>query len=88
MFISMTAGGIIELNLHGLNREEALSAIERALCGCTSSTYRLRLIHGYHGGVSLRNMIYDEFSYGRNSKIKRIENGTNPGITELVLREY
>ncbi|MCR4815394.1 MAG: hypothetical protein K5879_11285 [Lachnospiraceae bacterium] len=62
--------------------------MERALCGCGTSTYRVRLIHGYHGGISLRNMIYDEFSYGRNSKVKRIENGTNPGITELVLREY
>ena len=84
----MLAGGIIEIDLHGMNKEEALSAIERALCGCSTSTYRIRIIHGYHGGVSLRNMIYDEFSYGRNSKVKRIEGGTNPGITELVLREF
>ncbi len=80
--------GIIELDLHGMNKTEALSEIERALKTCNSSTYRIRLIHGYHGGVSLRNMIYDEFSYGRNSKVKRIENGFNPGITELVLREF
>ena len=33
-------------------------------------------------------MIYDEYSYGRNAKVKRIENGFNEGITELVLREY
>lgn len=33
-------------------------------------------------------MIYDEYSYGRNSKVKRVENGFNEGITELVLREY
>ena len=84
----MATGGILEIDLHGMNKEEALSAIERALRGCSSSTYRIRLIHGYHGGVSLRNMIYDEFSYGRNSKVKRIVGGTNPGITELVLREY
>ena len=84
----MISGGIVEIDLHGLNREEALSKIERALCTCDKSVYRVRLIHGYHGGVSLRNMIYDEFSYGRNSRVVRIQNGTNPGITELVLREY
>ena len=84
----MISGGILELDLHGQNKEEALSQIERALRGCNNSTYRIRIIHGYHGGVSLRNMIYEEFSYGRNERVKRIENGTNPGITELVLREY
>ena len=78
--------GIIEIDLHGCN--DALSIIERALKDCNSSTYRIRLVHGYHGGVSLRNMIYDEFSYGRCDQVKRIQNGSNPGITELVLREY
>ena len=31
--------------------------------------------------------IEDEFSYGREEKVKKIRQGANPGITELVLRE-
>ncbi len=83
----MALGGIVELDLHGYNRMDALAEIERVLSKCDSSTYRIRVVHGYHGGTSLRNMIYDEFSYGRNTKVKRIQNGSNPGITELILRE-
>ena len=83
----MALGGIVELDLHGYNRMDALAEIERVLSKCDFSTYRIRVVHGYHGGTSLRNMIYDEFSYGRNTKVKRIQNGSNPGITELILRE-
>ena len=33
-------------------------------------------------------MIREEYSYGREPRIKRIEGGSNDGITELVLKEY
>ena len=51
------------------------------------SVYYIRLIHGYHGGTQLKKMIYDEYNYGRNTKVIRIKSGANPGITDLVLRE-
>ncbi|MCI8557788.1 MAG: hypothetical protein HFI19_08490, partial [Lachnospiraceae bacterium] len=49
--------------------------------------YRIRVIHGYHGGTRIRDGIREEFGYEREPKIKRITMGDNPGITELVLRE-
>lgn len=52
------------------------------------SVYRIRVIHGCHGGTRIRNGIRDEFSYGREPKVKRITMGDNQGITELVLREF
>lgn len=53
----------------------------------SGSVYIIRLIHGYHGGTRIREALVDEFSYGRDSKVKRIKQGNNSGITELILRE-
>lgn len=81
-------GGIVELDIHGMNGEQAKTAIEKKVCAAGSAVYRIRIIHGFHGGTRLRSMIREEFGYGREPKVKRIEMGTNPGITELVLREF
>ena len=80
--------GIIEINVHGKNVEEALNEIKRYLDKAGAGTYRIRVIHGYHGGTRIRDGIWDEFSYGREPKVKRITMGDNPGITELILREF
>lgn len=81
-------GGIVEIDVHGMNGEQAKEAIEKKIYAAGSSVYRVRVIHGFHGGTRLRAMIREEFDYGREPKVKRIEMGTNPGITELVLREF
>ena len=44
-------GGIVELDLHGMNTYQAQIAIDAALRRAGSGTYRLRLIHGYRGGT-------------------------------------
>lgn len=80
--------GIIEIDVHGLRVEEAVSKVAGLVEKAGTSTYRIRVIHGYHGGTRIRNGIQEEFSYGREPKVKRIEMGNNPGITELVLREF
>jgi len=82
------SSGIIEIDLHGLRTEEAKNKIDSALKGASRSVYRIRLIHGFHGGTSLRSMIEEEYSYGREPKVIRITPGDNPGITDLILREF
>ena len=47
----------------------------------------LYVIHGFNRGTAIRTAIYDEYKYGDDPKIKRVANGDNPGITELILRE-
>lgn len=84
----MLSNPIIEVDLHGLNIEEAQQKIDTALKNATNATYRIRCIHGYNRGTHLRQMIYREYGYGLSPKVKRIEAGSNEGITELVLREY
>ena len=80
--------GILEIDVHGLNVEEAVSKVMAKVQAAGSSTYRIRVIHGYHGGTRIRSGIQEEFRYGREPKVKRIEMGNNPGITELILREF
>lgn len=79
--------GVIEVDLHGMTVEEAKKCIDSKLRATGKSVYRLRLVHGYHGGTGIKSMIREEYSYGRDERVLRVEGGWNDGITELVLRE-
>ena len=76
---------IIELDVHGMTVTQACVAIDAALRRAKGA-YRIRVIHGYHGGTALRDGIRGH--YGVNGKVKRVELGLNPGQTDLVLREF
>lgn len=77
--------GIIEIDLHGMNTYKAKVLIDSQLRKANNSVYYIRLIHGFNSGSELKDMIQDV--YGKHPKVKRIKIGSNPGITELVLRE-
>ncbi len=79
--------GIIEIDLHGKNRFQARTIIDSQLRKANESVYYIRLIHGFHSGIDLKNMIQDVYGNGRHPKVKRVKQGSNPGITDLVLRE-
>ena len=76
---------IIDIDLHGMYREEAIKVIDKALKSADSGTYQIRLVHGYNHGTSLKNMIIDEYRY--HPKVLRVQPGDNLGTTVLVLRE-
>jgi len=78
---------IITVDVHGMNVEKALETIKCKLANAGSAVYKIRIIHGYHGGTRIRSAIREEFSYGREPKVKRVQPGENEGITELVLKE-
>lgn len=77
---------IVTIDLHGLFQDEAIKVIDKALKEADGGTYRIKLIHGYHRGTSLKDMIMDEYRY--DPKVLRIEPGENMGTTILVLREF
>ena len=81
----MAIGGFQELDIHNMTRTQALAAIDARLRRMPPSVYRLRVIHGYHGGTALRDAV--RAAYRKHPKVKRIELGLNPGETDLVLRE-
>ncbi|MBR4691726.1 MAG: hypothetical protein IKP17_03110 [Oscillospiraceae bacterium] len=62
-----------------------MSVIGAGLRRAAPSVYRLKVVHGYHGGTVLRDAVRSH--YRGHPKVKRIELGMNPGETDLVLRE-
>ena len=81
----LSSSGIIEIDVHGLTRDQARTHIDSRLKKANSSVYRIRVIHGYRGGTELRKMIRSV--YKNHPKVKRIEFGMNQGATDLVLRD-
>ena len=77
--------GIEELDIHGMTRYQAKIAIDSRLKRVSASTYRLRVVHGYHGGTALWEMVRS--TYRNHPKVLRIEAGLNQGETDLVLRD-
>ena len=77
--------GIVELDLHGKNSYQATVAIDSALRRCGHGVYRLRLIHGYHQGDRLCQLIREQYSL--HPRVLRLFS-PRPGVTELILREY
>ena len=78
--------GIITVDLHGKNTYQAKVSIDAQLRRAGAGTYRIRLIHGSHGGTALRAFIRAE--YAHHSKVIRLILSPDGGATELVLREY
>ena len=77
------SAGILELDLHGKNEYQSKVAIDAALRRAKAGTYRLRLIHGYHGGTALRDMIRRDYAT-KCLRVLPLDNGR----TDLVLREF
>ena len=78
--------GVITVDLHGKNTYQVGVTVDAMLRRANNGTYRLRLIHGHHGGTAIRDFLRD--TYARHSKVLRILVSPDGGTTELILREY
>lgn len=78
--------GTVTVDLHGKNTYQAKVTIDAQLRRARTGTYRIRLIHGSHGGTVLRDFIRTEYS--RHPRVRRLILSPDGGVTELVLREY
>lgn len=79
------SAGILEIDVHGMTKLQAVTLIDARLKQANRGVYRLRIIHGYHGGTQIRDEVRRR--YRTNPKVLRIEVGLNLGQTDLVLRE-
>ena len=77
---------VITADLHGKTVHQAKVTVDALRRRPGTGTYRIRLIHGSHGGTALRDFI--QLEYGRHPKVKRLLLSPDGGATELVLREY
>ena len=81
----ISLSGFQEIDVHSMTRVQAITAIDARLRRADASVYRLRVIHGFHGGTALRDAVRTH--YKNHPKVKRIEIGLNQGETDLILRE-
>lgn len=83
----MNQAGIVEIDLHGMNKYQAKLYIDSQLKKAKGSVYRIRIIHGYNRGTELKQLIQKE--YGKNHpRVLRVERGLNPGEGDLILKEF
>lgn len=73
-----------EIDIHGYTEKEAIKIIERHLASLDKNIKQVRIIHGYHSGDSLKNMVRDPRKI-RSKKIKRRKYTMNQGETILEL---
>ena len=73
----------ISLDLHGKTQYQARVALD-ALLRRSKGVYRIHVVHGFHNGTVLRDMVRQE--YAAHPKILRIE-PVSESATDLVLRE-
>lgn len=73
----------VSLDLHGKNAYQARVALDAALRR-SAGVYRIRVIHGYHGGTALRELVRGE--YGKHPAVLRMVI-VSDSVTDLVLRE-
>ena len=77
--------GIIKVDLHGKNRYQAKVTMDSLLRRADGSVYRIRLIHGCHGGTALQSLLAE---YAAHPRVKRLLRSPDGGTTELILREF
>ena len=73
--------GFQEVDIHGMTKAQAFTAIDAKLRRAGGAVYTLRVIHGYHGGTVLRDAVRSH--YKNHPKVIRVELGLNPGETDL-----
>lgn len=77
--------GIVEVDVHGMNQIQAQIAIDAALRRANASVYR----HTHNTWLYPQHHTagYGAIQIQKPPKVKRIAPGSNPGQTDLILRE-
>lgn len=78
-----TGAAAVTLDLHGKTQYQARVALDAALRR-SRGLYRIHVIHGYHNGIALREMIRQE--YASHPAVRRVD-PVSESATDLVLRE-
>ncbi len=75
-------GYFMETDLHGLTCAEAKQRLDDILKHLPKDVGELTVVHGYHGGTALKNMVKNY----KNPKVERKILGLNQGTTVFVIK--
>ena len=74
---------MVTLDLHGKTQYQAKIALEAQLRR-SRGIYRIHVVHGYHNGTALRDLVRQE--YAVHPRVLRAE-AVSDSATDLILRE-
>ena len=77
-------GWTIEADIHGMRVLEAKRELETLIGRADKSIREIVVIHGYHGGSALKNMVRSEL---RHTRIQQKILSLNKGETTLLLKK-
>ena len=75
---------ILTVDLHQMNTAQAKDWLYARVTAAPKEIREIHVIHGYHGGTALQNMVRRSF---RHPRVKSKVLGLNQGTTILVLRQ-
>lgn len=82
----MLQSGIIELDVHSMNRAQAKTYIDSQLKRAKKDIYQIKVIHGYRGGTAIRDMSAKLIGSSEGcARGTAIESGRNESDIEGVL---
>lgn len=83
MLIQEKHGNVLEVDIHGMTAGEAKRALEQLLNRVDAKVTEIRVIHGYNGGQTLRDMVRLRLKHPRiAAKLVCL----NPGETRILLK--
>lgn len=74
---------IIKIDLHKMKVWEATNYLNMRVLSAPRGIKEIVVIHGYHNGTALMNMVRQEFS---NPRVKRKLLSLNQGVTSFILQ--
>ena len=75
---------IVEIDIHGLTEQVAIKTLEKFIVKCDKSVTEIVVIHGYHSGNKLKDMVRNSNRL-RSNRIRRRKVTMNQGETILEL---
>ena len=75
---------MVEIDIHGYTEYDAIKILEKFIVSCDYSVKQILVIHGYHGGSVLKDMVRNSNKL-RSKRIKRRRPTMNQGETILEL---
>ena len=75
---------MVEIDIHGYVEFDAIKVLEKFIVSCDDAIKEILVIHGYHGGSVLKNMVRSPNKL-RSKRIRRRRPTLNQGETILEL---
>ena len=75
---------ILSVDLHEMRVSEAKKWLYDKVSGAPKQIKEIEVVHGFHGGTALQNMVRRSFKHPR---VEKIVVGMNPGTTTLLLKQ-